>query len=43
MVMSQDQIVGLSHGIKTDNSSFERVEELEYLETTLMYQTSGSN
>jgi len=30
MVMSQDQNAGQSHSMKTDNSSFERVEELKY-------------
>ena len=38
MVTSQDQRTGQSHNIKTDNSSFERVEEFKYLGTTLMYQ-----
>jgi len=38
MVMSQDQNVGQSQNIKTDNSSFERVEEFEYLGTTLTNQ-----
>jgi hypothetical protein len=32
MVMSRDQNAGKSHSIKTDNSSFERVEEFKYLE-----------
>ena len=31
MVMSRDQNAGRSHNIKTDNSSFEREEELKYL------------
>ena len=31
MVMSRDQNAGRSHNIKTDNSSFERVEELKYV------------
>jgi hypothetical protein len=31
MVMSRDQNAGRSHSIMTDNSSFERVEELKYL------------
>jgi len=35
MVMSRDQSVGRSLNIKTDNSSFERVEEFKYLGTTL--------
>ena len=32
MVTSRDQNAGRSHSIKTDNSSFERVEEIKYLE-----------
>jgi hypothetical protein len=40
MVMSRDQNGGRSHNIKMDNGSFERVEELKYLETTLMDQNS---
>jgi len=32
MVMSRDQNAGRSHSMKTDNSSFERVEEFKYLE-----------
>ena len=35
MVMSRDQIAELSHYMKTDYSSFERVEEFKYLGTTL--------
>jgi len=35
MVMSQDQNARQSHSMKTDNSSFERVEEFKYLGTTL--------
>jgi hypothetical protein len=31
MVMSRDQNAGGSHRIKTDNSSFERVEQFKYL------------
>jgi len=38
--MSRDQNVGRSHNIKTDNSSFERMEQFKYLETTLTYQNS---
>ena len=34
MVMSRDQNLGRSHSMKTDNSSFERVEEFRYLERT---------
>jgi len=40
MVMSRDQNAGRSHKIKTDNNSFERVEEIIYLETTLTHQNS---
>jgi hypothetical protein len=36
--MCQDQSAGQSHHIKTDNSSFERVEQFLYLGTTLMNQ-----
>jgi len=32
MVMSRDQIAGRSHNIKIDNSSYERVEELNIWE-----------
>ena len=41
MVMSRDQNSGQSHGMKFDNSSFERVEELKYLGTTLTNQNSN--
>jgi hypothetical protein len=34
-VMSPDQNAGRSHSIKTDNSFFERVEDLKYLEKKL--------
>jgi len=40
MVMSRDQNAGRSHSIKTDNSSFESVEEFKYLRTTLTNQNS---
>jgi hypothetical protein len=40
MVMSQDQDAGQNHSMKTDNSSFERVEEFKYFGTTLTYQNS---
>ena len=40
MVTSQDQNAGRSHSMKTDNSSFEGVEELRYLGTTLTNQNS---
>jgi len=36
--MSGDQNAGLKHNIKTDNKSFERVEQFRYLRTTLMNQ-----
>ena len=38
MVMSRDQNAGRSHSMKTDNSSFERVEEFKYLGTILTNQ-----
>ena len=37
---SRDQNSGRSHNIKTDNSSFEGVEELRYLGTNLTNQNS---
>jgi len=40
MVMSRDQDAGQSHSMKTDNSSFERVEDFKYLGTTLTNQNS---
>ena len=40
MIMSRDQNAGRSHRLKTDNSSIERVEEFEYLGTTLTNQNS---
>ena len=40
MVMSRNQNAGLSHRMKIDNSSFERVEEFKYLVTTLTNQNS---
>jgi len=40
MVRSRDQNAGRSHNIKTDNSSFERVEEFKYLRTNLTHQNS---
>jgi hypothetical protein len=33
MVMPQDKNAGQSHNIKTDNRSFERVEQFRYLGT----------
>ena len=40
MVISREQNAGRRHSIKTDNSSFERVEEFKYLGTTLTNQNS---
>jgi hypothetical protein len=40
MVMSRDQNAGRNHSVKTDNSTFERVEEFKYLGTTLTNQNS---
>ena len=40
MVMSRVQNAGQSYNIKTDNSSFERVEAFKYLGTTLTNQIS---
>ena len=40
MIMSCNQNAELSHSIKTDNSSFERVEEFKYLGTTLTNSNS---
>jgi len=40
MVMSRVQNAGRSHNMKTDNRSFEMVEEFKYLETTLTNQKS---
>jgi len=40
MVMSQDQNAGLTDSMKTDKSSFERVEQFKYLGTTLTNQNS---
>jgi hypothetical protein len=34
MVISRDQNAGRSQNVKNDNSSFERVEEFTYLDTT---------
>ena len=38
--MSRVETAGLSHTMKVDNSSTERVKELKYLGTTLINQTS---
>ena len=40
ILMSREQRAGLSHTMKVDNSSIERVEELKYLGTTLTNQNS---
>ena len=40
MVMSRGQNAGRSHSIKTDNSSFGRVEQFKYLGTTLTKENS---
>jgi len=40
MVMSRDQNAGRSRNIKTDNSSFARVEQFRYLGTTITDQNS---
>ena len=40
MVKSRDQNAGRSHSMRTDNRSFERVEEFKYLGTTLTNQNS---
>jgi len=40
LVMSRDQNAGRSDSIKTDNKSFERVEEFKYLGKTLTKQNS---
>ena len=40
MVMSGDQNAGRIHSVRMDNSTFERVEEFKYLETTLTNQNA---
>jgi len=40
MVMSRDQNAGRIHSVRTDNSTFERVEEFKYFGTTLTNQNS---
>jgi len=40
MVMSRDQNAGRNHSVRTDNSTFEREEELKYVGTTLTNQNS---
>jgi len=45
VVTSRDQNAGRSHSIYFDNSSFQKVEEFKYLETSLTNKKfySGSN
>jgi hypothetical protein len=38
--MSRDQNAGRSHSMKTDNSSFDMVEEFKYLGTNITNQSS---
>jgi len=38
MVMSRDQNARRNQSVRTDNSTFERVEEFKYLGTTLTHQ-----
>jgi len=40
MDMSRDQNAGRNHNIKTDNSSFQRVEEYKYFGKTFTNQNS---
>jgi hypothetical protein len=40
MVMSQDQNAGKNHNIKIDNKSFERLEQFQYLGSTLTNRNS---
>jgi hypothetical protein len=40
MVMSRDQNAGQSHGIRTDNSFVEKVEQLKCVGTTLKDKSS---
>ena len=40
MIMSRDQNAGQTHSMKTDNSSFEKVDDFKYLGTTLTNQNS---
>ena len=40
MVMSRDQYAGRIHSVRTDNSTFKRVEEFKYLGTSLTNQNS---
>ena len=40
LVMSRDQNEGRSHNMKTDDNSYERIEQFKYLGTFLMCQNS---
>jgi len=40
MAMSRDQNAGQNHNIKIDNKSFERMEQLQYLGTTVTNENS---
>jgi len=40
MVKSRDQNAGRMHSVRTDNSTFDRVEEFKYLGTNLTNQNS---
>jgi len=40
MIMSRDQNAGRVHSVRIDNSTFERVEEFNYLGTTFTNQNS---
>ena len=42
MVMSRDQNARRIHSVRTDNSTFERVEEFKYLGTTLTNQNCNA-
>ena len=39
-VMSRDQNAGRNHSMRSDDNSFERVEDFKYLGTTLTHQNS---
>jgi len=40
MVMSRDQKAGRIHSVRTDNTTYERVEEFKYMGTALTNQNS---
>jgi len=40
MAMSPDQSAGQNYNIRTDNKSFENVEQFKYMGTTLLNQNS---